>query len=70
MKSFQFEGMYKIAPAMEQAKIAGLIKEPELLKQEKKQNYILYGILISCVVFSSYFMVQSYFKKQNQREVN
>lgn len=70
MKSFQFEGMYKIAPAFEQAKIAGLIKEPELLKQEKKQNYILYGILISCVVFSSYFTVQSYFKKQNQREVN
>jgi prolipoprotein diacylglyceryltransferase len=46
----------------------GMIKEPEQLQFDQKQNYLLYGVSFACIVLVSCFMIQHIIEKNNQKK--
>lgn len=67
MEAIQLNDMDKLLPPVEQAKMIGLLKEPERLQREEKQNYILYGIGISCAIIIGCFIAYHYMESKNER---
>ncbi len=68
METIQMNDMDRLLPPLEQAKIIGLVKEPERLQQDEKQNYILYGMAITCLLFVSFSLIQHVIEKNNRKE--
>ena len=68
METIKLEGMDRLLPPVEQAKMAGLIKEPVQLQHEEKQKYVLYGVYIACALLAGCFMVQYIVEKNSQKK--
>jgi len=69
MEAIILEDMDKLLSPTEQAKMIGILKEPERLQQDEKQNYVLYGVAISCALIISCFFIQHIIeKKKRQRK--
>ena len=66
MKPIVLEDMDKLLSPVEQAKMIGLIKEPEQLQHEQKQNYILFGMVIACACAIGYFIIQHFIEKNKK----
>jgi hypothetical protein len=66
MERIILEDMDKLLSPVEQAKMIGLIKEPEQLQFEQKRNYILYGFGIAGIFALGYLAFQ-YFSKKKEK---
>ena len=63
MELIELDGMSKLLPTMEQAKLLGVIKEPEQLTMESKNQISMKGFIIgSLITFSLFIIIMSYFK--------
>jgi len=67
MESVILHDMEKLLSPIEQAKLVGIIKEPAQLAQDQKQNYIIYGIVITCALILGTFLI-NHFVEKNKRK--
>lgn len=68
METIILEDMDKLLSPTEQAKMIGILKEPERLQKNEKQNYILYGMAISCFLLISCFFIQHIIENNKQQK--
>ena len=68
MKTIPMNNMDKLLSPIEQAKMTGMIKEPEQLQYDGKQKYLLYGVSITCIVLIGCFMIQHIIEINNQKK--
>ena len=50
MELIELDGMSKLLPTMEQAKLLGVIKEPEQLTMESKNQISMKGFIIGSLI--------------------
>jgi len=68
MKTVILHDMEKLLSPIEQAKLVGIIKEPVQLAQDQKQNYIIYGIVITCTLILGTFFINHFVEKNKQQK--
>jgi hypothetical protein len=67
MEAIILNDMDRLLPPVEQAKMIGMLKEPERLQQDEKQNYVLYGMAIGCTFIIGCFIVHHFVERKNRQ---
>ena len=70
METIEFKGMDRLATSVEQAKIIGIIKEPEQIVEGQKSNLIVYGAAIAGTFIFSLIIILIIIEKNNQKQEN
>ena len=60
--------MDKLLTPIEQAKLLGVLKEPEQMKSDQKQNYMFYGMLLACSVILGGLLIHHFAEKNNEKQ--
>ena len=68
MEAIALKGMDKLLPTIEQAKLLGVIKEPEELETESKNHFMTKGVAIGGIITITLFVaIMSYYKYQDRK---
>lgn len=61
-------GMDKLLPTVEQAKLLGVIKEPKELETESRNHFTMKGVVIGGIITITLFVaIMSYYKYQDRK---
>lgn len=68
MEAVALNGMDKLLPTLEQAKLLGVIKEPEELEAESRNHFTMKGVVIGSIITITLFVaIMSYYKYQDRK---
>lgn len=70
MEKIVLHDMDKLLSPVEQAELIGMIKEPEQIQDEQKQNYFLYGMITISALTICFLIIQHIIEKNKRKKIN